>query len=71
MYAVDASPRQPGTVAIGVGDNMARVWEMGPEVGDNLYAVSSYYKGIHGKVWTRLSIFLFKKRKEKKRNKEK
>ncbi|XP_064609337.1 gem-associated protein 5-like [Liolophura sinensis] len=48
VYAVESSPLDPGQIAVGVGDNLIRVWNISDQM--NPYKVTSLWQGIKSKV---------------------
>lgn len=48
VYGLDISPLDPGTVAVGVGDNMIRVWHTSSPV--SAYDAITLWQGIKSKV---------------------
>ncbi|ELU01058.1 hypothetical protein CAPTEDRAFT_189953 [Capitella teleta] len=48
VYCMAHSPFQPGCVALGVGDNMIRIWKT--DHPDNSLSIQSHWQGIRSKV---------------------
>ena len=48
VYSLAACPMDPGCVALGVGDNMIRVWNT--SAGGRGYVVNALWQGINSKV---------------------
>ena len=48
MYSLSISPLDPGSIAVGVGDNMIRIWRTA--AAENQYETVNLWQRIRGKV---------------------